>query len=267
MGKIIVGILVIGVISFFTFRGGDKEVVDKEEETTERKTASLGKPKTKEKDAVINKEKKEEEKEKVPKLSKEKVAEIKELIQKGKDEVIASIKNGKDSNNSMTREEVLQKFNEIPEDLESYNLSEDKDYFVSKKWRAISKKKFKKEMGEKSFEKMGMVFFKPSDGIEAEDALKVQEDHPVTYNKESKMFGILSGSIKIKLNQNNEETLDKVLKGNNLKVLYKAAHINFYSVAPESKDSALNVSYEALKKDENVKLAELEIIETVPISK
>ncbi|MEC7182093.1 MAG: hypothetical protein VXW15_05225, partial [Bdellovibrionota bacterium] len=98
-------------------------------------------------------------------------------------------------------------------------------------------------------------------------ALKVQEDHPVTYNKESKMFGILSGSIKIKLNHNNEETLNKVLKGNNLKVLYKAAHINFYSVAPESKDSALNDSYEALKKDENVKLAELEIIETVPSSK
>tara|TARA_B100000683_G_scaffold264028_1_gene293060 strand:- start:48 stop:845 length:798 start_codon:yes stop_codon:yes gene_type:complete len=265
MGKIIVGVLVIGVISFFTFRGGDKEIVDKEEETKERKTASLVKPKTKE--TAIEKEKKEEEKEKAPKLSKEKVAEIKELIQKGKDEVIASIKNGKDSNNSMTKEEVLQKFNEIPEDLESYNLSEDKDYFVSKKWRAISKKKFKKEMGEKSFEKMGMVFFKPSDGIEAEDALKVQEDHPVTYNKESKMFGILSGSIKIKLNPNNEDTLNKVLKGNNLKVLYKAAHINFYSVAPESKDSALNVSYEALKKDENVKLAELEIIETVPSSK
>ena len=86
MGKIIVGILVIGVISFFTFRGGDKEVVDKEEETKERKTASLGKPETKEKETLIEKEKKEEEKEKVPKLSKEKVAEIKELIQKGKDE-------------------------------------------------------------------------------------------------------------------------------------------------------------------------------------
>ena len=50
MGKIIVGILVIGVISFFTFQGGDKKVVDKEEETTERKTASLGEPKIKEKE-------------------------------------------------------------------------------------------------------------------------------------------------------------------------------------------------------------------------
>ena len=112
-----------------------------------------------------------------------------------------------------------------------------------------------------------MVFFKPEQGIEPEDHLKVSEDHPVTYNKENGMFGILSGKLTIKLKNNNEETLNKVLEANNLKVTYKAPHINFYSVEPNDKGSALNASYDALKKDDHVKTAKLEIIETAPRSK
>ena len=75
------------------------------------------------------------------------------------------------------------------------------------------------------------------------------------------------GKCNPKLLKNYRTRCSALISSNNLKILYKAAHINFYSVAPESKNSPLNVSYEALKKDGNVKLAELEIIETVPSSK
>ncbi|MDC0254871.1 hypothetical protein OAK75_08230 [Bacteriovoracales bacterium] len=259
MKKIIIGVVFLGIVTFFLLRNAKKEVSpQKENPKEERSLASIKKDKI---------ESKKEVKKKVEKFSEEEINKAKEEIRNSIGKLKQNFKRISSSGPPLSKEEISEVLKIIPEDLEPYGLAENKNYFVSKKWRAILKKDYKKEMGEKSFEKIGMVFYKPTGGIDPDDHLKIKEDLPVTYNKDNGMYGVLTGKISLKLNNNSEETLKKVIEKNSLKVLYKAAHINFYFVVPNSNVSSLNLAYKKLKKDENVETAKLEIIETVPTHK